>query len=176
MRKFLLATATLAALIAPLAAQAYPGEIHDDRREVHQDRREVQSDRANGDRREFHEDRRELREDRGELREDRHDRRWDGDHDRRWDGDHDRGRVGYDGRRYDAGRYYHPHGYNYRVWGVGAFLPRPYWGGSYLIGSPGLYGLGYARPNAHWVRVGPDALLIRNGDGAVVEVVRNRFY
>ncbi len=177
MRHFILAVAGLASLAAPLAAQT-AGELRDDRREIHQDRRELRDDRRDGDRREFRDDRRELRDDRREFRDDRRDfrddrrdgdRRFEGGERQRWDGNRD-------GRRYDAGRYAYPRGFGYRSWGVGAFLPRAYWGGSYIIARPSLYGIGYARPNAHWVRVGPDALLIRNRDGAVLEVLRNRFY
>ena len=173
MRNLILAVAGLASLAAPLGVQAYPGEVRDDRREVRQDRQQLRDDRRDGDRLEFRDDRREYRDDRRELRDDRRDLR-DVRRDDRGFGyrDNDRG----DSRRYDAGRYAYPRGYTYRAWGVGAFLPRAYWGGSYLIGRPNLYGLGYARPRTHWVRVGPDALLIRDRDGAVVEVIRGRFY
>lgn len=187
MSKFILSTLTLAALMSPLTAHAYPGEVRDDRRDVHVERNEVRSDVARGDYREAREDRRDLRDARDELRDTRN-ARFDGNRrgydNRGWNGEHrgfgeHRGYGeyrGYDSRRYEAGRYYHPRNYAYRPWAVGAFLPRAYWGSQYDIGRPAFYGLPVGYGGARWVRVGPDALLIRERDGAVLRVERARFY
>ena len=191
MRKFILATVALASLAVPLAAQAYPGEIRDDQREVRQQTRELNDAQRRGDPRDIREERRdvigarrELREDvrdhrddrRGDWRDDRRDDRRGGDwrNDRR--GDYRDDRRGYEGRRYDAGRYYYPQGHNYRAWNVGGYLPRPYWGERYWVGRPAAYGLPFAARGLRWIRVGPDALLIRAYNGSVVRVVRGIFY
>ncbi|WP_419813995.1 RcnB family protein [Glacieibacterium sp.] len=148
MRKFILASIAFASLAMPLAAQAQPGEYRHDRREIREDRRELR------------EDRRDFRRDRREFRDDRR-------------GGYDRG---YRGERFRAGSYYHPRGYGYRSWNTGAYLPRAYWGQRYWIGNPVGYRLDYARPGTRWIRVGPDALLIRTYNGSVIRVVRNLFY
>ena len=170
MRKFILATIAVASLAAPLAAQAQPGELRHDRGEIRQDRgelrgdrRELREDRRDGDRREFRDDRREFRDDRRDLRGDRRDFR-------------DDRRDAYRGERFRAGSYYHPRGYGYRSWNTGAYLPRAYWGQRYWIGNPVGYRLDYARSGTRWIRVGPDALLIRTYNGSVIRVVRNLFY
>lgn len=194
MRRLILATATLATLVAPLAAQAYPGEIRDDRREIRQEARDLNRAQLNGDRGDIREQREDLRDARREYREDIRDRRDDrgyrGDRDG-YRGDRDGYRGGRDGfrgerygdgrgewraeRRYSAGRYYYPRGNSYRAWAVGGYIPRAYWGERYWI-RPASYGLPFAARGTRWVRVGPDALLIRTYNGAVVRVVRGMFY
>ncbi len=177
MRKFILATAALAALAAPLAAQAYPGELRNDRREIRQETRELRNAQRYGDRGDIRSERRDVREARQEFREDRRDRNGragsrDGRHGY-YDGSRGNWRAE---RRYDAGRYYYPRGYGYRAWNVGGFLPRSYWGERYWVGRPVNYGLPYAGRGLRWIRVGPDALLIRQYNGSVVRVVRGIFY
>ncbi len=78
--------------------------------------------------------------------------------------------------RLNAGRYYAPGGYAYRSWGVGSFFPRDYHDRRYWIGNPFAYRLPSAYRVAQWVRYGPDALLIRLRDGAVLQVIPNRFF
>lgn len=46
----------------------------------------------------------------------------------------------------------------------------------YYIGQPDYYRLPPAYAGTRWVRVGPDALLIRSYDGRVVRVIRGLFY
>ncbi|QXQ05445.1 DUF1090 family protein [Sphingosinicellaceae bacterium] len=202
MRSFILATVALASLAVPLAAQAQD-EIHRDRHEVRQQVRELDAAKRSGDprairqeqrdvngaRREMRSDLRDRRDDRGgdryAGRDDRRDyRRDDRRDDRRGDewrdnrgGDWRDHRGGWDGeRRYNAGRYEYPRGYGYRAWGVGGFLPRSYWGERYWVARPVAYGLPYAGPGTRWIRVGPDALLIRNFNGSVIRVARGIFY
>jgi len=187
MRNFILATVALASLAMPLAAQAYPGEIRDDQRDVQRQTRQLNEARRDGDPRAIREERRDVVGARRELREDVRDRRgddrrdWrDGRGDDRRGGDwrgHDGRPGGWEGgRRYNAGRYYYPRGGSYRAWNVGGFLPRSYWGERYWVGRPVAYGLPYAARGTRWIRVGPDALLIRSYDGSVVRVARGIFY
>ena len=199
MRKIILATVALASLAAPLAAQAYQSEVRDDRRDVREQTRQLNDAQRRGDRGDIRDERRDVAGARRELREDINDRRDDrrdnyrddrrGDHrdDRRGDWRNDRGDGwhenrgygrpgGWDGRRYNAGRYDYPRGYGYRAWAVGGFLPRSYWGERYWVARPVAYGLPYAGPGTRWIRVGPDALLIRNFNGSVIRVARGIFY
>ncbi len=186
MRNLILATVALASLAAPLAAQAAPGEIRHDRRSVEQQREQLRDayrsgnpravERERGDVRaanqELHSDIRDRRDNRRDIRDDRRDFR----DDRRGDYRDDRRAEWRAERRYDAGRYYYPRGYSYRAWTVGGFLPRSYWGERYWVGAPVNYGLPYALRGTRWVRVGPDALLIRTYNGTVLRVVRGIFY
>ncbi len=196
MRNLILATVALASLAAPLAAQAYPGEVRSDRRQVEQQREELRDAYRSGDPRAIDREHRDLQRahqelnadvrdrgnDRRDWRNDRHDDRRDWGNDRR-DGDYrrdsyrDERRTEWRAeRRYDAGRFYYPRGYGYRAWTVGGFVPHAYWGERYWVGRPVAYGLPYAVGGTRWVRVGPDALLIRAYNGAVLRVVRGIFY
>jgi len=78
--------------------------------------------------------------------------------------------------RVDAGRYYGPRGYTYRSWNIGSHFPRDYYEQRFWIGNPYAYRLPVVYGGARWVRYGPDALLIRLRDGAVLRVIPNRFY
>ena len=181
MRKLILATAALASLAAPLAAQT-PGDLRDDRRDVRHERHELNDARAEGDRLEVRDERHDLRDARDQLRDDRRERfddrrdRFDDRRDDRHEWRDGRGAEWRAERRYSAGRYYYPRGYGYRAWAVGGFLPRSYWGERYWVGRPLAYGLPNAWRGTRWVRVGPDALLIRVYDGSVVRVARGIFY
>lgn len=152
MRKLILSILTLASVALPLAAQAYPGELRDDRRELRREYRDLQDARRFGNRGEIREERGELRDAKREYREDLRE------------------------RRYDGGRYVYPRGYAYRYWGNGAYLPRAYWIDRYYIGRPAIYGLPGPYRGVRWMRVGPDALLIRVRTGQIIRVVRNLYY
>lgn len=138
----------------------FEGERGGDRRDHRDDRRD---DRG------FRGDRRDDRGDRGDFRGDRGERRDFGD-DRRHYGDGDRD-ARFRGERFD-----YPRGYRYRYYGVGGFLPRAYFYDRYYIGQPEVYRLPRAYAGTRWVRVGPDALLIRAYDGRVVRIIRGLFY
>jgi hypothetical protein len=141
-------------------------------------------DRRDGDRRDWRRD---------------SDRRWDGRRDydgrygdrryddRRWDGRRDyRG----DYRRWERGRYpsvyFSTHRYRYawrppvgfylRTWSYGDFFPRGWYGPDYWIIDPWMYDLPLPPPGFEWVRSGPDALLIDEYTGRIVQVVRNVFW
>ncbi len=108
------------------------------------------------------------------------DGRYDRHDGREWHHDNDWDRRGADWRwdaaRYRGPAYVHPPGYAYRPWGVGYRVPSAYVGGRYWIGNPGYYRLPPAYYGTRWVRVGPDALLIRIGDGVVIRAVRGLYW
>jgi Ni/Co efflux regulator RcnB len=79
-------------------------------------------------------------------------------------------------RRFHAGAYRAPRGYRYRRWSYGAFLPRVYWGRDYWITDFLAYGLFAPPAGLVWVRYGPDALLIDEYTGEVIQVDYGVFY
>lgn len=93
-----------------------------------------------------------------------------------WRDDRRNFQVGEGYGRWRAAPFYYPRGYGYRYYAPGAFLPRVFFGGNYWIGNPGYYQLPPAYGGTRWIRVGPDALLIRGYDGYVVRVIRGIFY
>lgn len=147
MRTIIAAVLTVATLVMPAISSAQDYD-HRDRQYVHRD-----GDRRDGDQR---------------GRDHR-----DGD---RHDGDRREYREARREDRFDAGRYNAPRGYAYRSWNVGGYFPRDYYDRRFWIGNPHAYRLPVAYGGARWVRYGPDALLIRLRDGAVLQVVPNRFF
>lgn len=79
-------------------------------------------------------------------------------------------------RRYRGGNYYWPQGWAYRRWSFGQFLPQFFFAQDYWIYDYADYGLPYAPPGCTWVRYGPDALLIDQDTGEIVQVVYGLFY
>jgi len=78
--------------------------------------------------------------------------------------------------RYNYGHYRAPHGYHYRVWHRGDYLPRAYYGSSYIVYDWRPYRL-YAPPYGyHWVRVGNDVLLTALATGVVLDVLYGIWY
>jgi len=80
------------------------------------------------------------------------------------------------GNRFRAPFYRYPPGWGYRRWAFGAFLPGVFLAPDFFIGSYWSYGLPAPPPGYHWIRVGPDALLVRYGDGYVLDAVYGIFY
>jgi Ni/Co efflux regulator RcnB len=97
---------------------------------------------------------------------------WDRGHRER----HDRDDWRWERQRYRGPADIHPRGYGYQPWGVGYRLPPAYFSGRYYIGNPGYYRLPPAYYGTRWIRVGPDALLIRIGDGIVLRAVRGLYW
>lgn len=155
MRTLALAAFAGLTLVTTMAAPAAAQDWRHDRREWRDDRRDWRDDR-----RDWRDDRRDWRDDRRDWR----DARWDNRRDWRWDGN----------RYRDA--YYHPRGYAYRPYAIGYPVPRPYIGGRYWINDWGRYRLPPPWAGTRWVRVGPDALLIRIGDGFVLRAVRGLWW
>ena len=169
MRKLILSALLLAAAV-PAFAQEPPRDARWEHRDGDHRDGDHRGDWRDGDRRDGDRrgwgggDRRDFREgyrdgDRREWRDDRRNFRAD---------------EGYG--RWRTQPFYYPRGYNYRYYAPGAFLPRAFFGGNYWIGNPGYYQLPPAYGGTRWIRVGPDALLIRGYDGYVVRVIRGIFY
>ena len=78
--------------------------------------------------------------------------------------------------RYHNGYYRAPYGYQYRTWHRGDYLPRAYYGSSYIVYDYAPYRL-YAPPYGyHWVRVGNDVVLTALATGVVLDVLYNIWY
>ncbi len=123
--------------------------------------------------------------DRGDYRDNR-DRR-DGDRggwDRRGDGQ----RPAYDPNRYPrqfhspdryrwrGGEWRAPPGFFYRHWNYGEYLPRGWFSDDWFIQDWWSYGLSIPPYGFEWVRSGPDALLVDERTGFVVQAVYGVFY
>lgn len=79
-------------------------------------------------------------------------------------------------RRYRVDQYRWGPGRSYRRYGYGQRLPSYYYGRSFWLTSFVIYGL-FAPPSGLiWVRYGPDALLIDQETGEIVQVRYNMFY
>ena len=79
-------------------------------------------------------------------------------------------------RQFHAGSYNAPRGYNYRRWGYGERLPRNYYARNFWLADFLVFGL-LSPPDGYvWVRYGPDALLIDEETGEIIQVEYNVFY
>ena len=79
-------------------------------------------------------------------------------------------------QRFHAGGYQAPQGYSPRHWGYGDRLPGAYYARNYWLMDYAIYSL-FAPPSGLvWVRVGPDALLIDQYSGEVIQVDYGCFY
>ena len=108
---------------------------------------------------------------------DRYDHRYDRNdrHDRNdWDRSH--GFRHYDGRRFERGRYVRPHGYYYRSWHYGDYLPRAYYGRRYIVNDYYAYRLRPPPRGYYWVRVDDDVVLAAIASGLVVSAVFGIFH
>jgi Ni/Co efflux regulator RcnB len=79
-------------------------------------------------------------------------------------------------RRYRVEPYHAPRGYYYRRWGYGQRLPAAYYVRSFWLMDFLTYGLLSPPEGYVWVRFGPDALLIDEETGEIVQVQYNVFY
>lgn len=142
--------------------------------------RNVQNDRRDRDRNFRDRDRRDRNwgdRDRRDRNFGNNDRRRFGNNDRRRNAGWDRYRRNYDSpRRYRVGVYHAPRGYNYRRWHYGDRLPRAYYARNFWLTNFVIYGLFAPPPGLIWVRYGPDALLIDEYTGEVIQVRYNVFY
>jgi Ni/Co efflux regulator RcnB len=78
--------------------------------------------------------------------------------------------------RYHNGTYDAPQGYSYHRYSYGDRLPGGYFGRDFWILDFADYGLGAPPDGYVWVRYGPDAVLIDEDTGEIVEIVYNQFY
>jgi Ni/Co efflux regulator RcnB len=160
--------------------QQYSGERHGDRDQTNDDNNRW---RNSGDNDRRDRDRSDNRRDRDWGDNNRRDRNWgDNDRDRRFDRrvdrrDWDRFRRSLTSpQRYRLGSYRAPRGYHYRHWRHGQHLPRHFFVRDYWLTNFVLFGLFAPPPGLIWVRYGPDALLIDQYTGEIIQVRYNVFY
>ncbi|MCB1560247.1 MAG: RcnB family protein [Xanthomonadales bacterium] len=72
-------------------------------------------------------------------------------------------------------RYVHPHGYAYRSYYSGYYLPRPYFSSGYYVDYH-RYGLRAPPYGHHWVRIDGDVVLAAIATGLIVDVVHDLFH
>lgn len=155
MKKF--ATIAMAALMAAgsmgvASAAEAQSRHHDrgDRYEQRHDRRDYRNDRRH-DRRDYRQDRREYRQDVRAYE--------------RWQRSE---------RRYNAGRYAPPRGYQVRQWSYGQRMPAYYTQG-YVVNDYGRYGLRAPPRGYHYVRSGNDVVLAAVAGGLITAVIAGLF-
>lgn len=108
---------------------------------------------------------------------DRNDRRNWGDRNRRQQVNIQQYRRNFNSpRRYNIAAYQWRNGSSYRRYGYGQHLPRYYFARSFWLVNFISYGLFAPPPGYVWVRYGPDALLIDEYTGEIVQVRYNMFY
>ena len=79
-------------------------------------------------------------------------------------------------QRFRGPAYRYPRGFGYQYWAFGSFLPSVFLGQDYTLYDYWTYGLPAPPAGFHWIRVGPDALLVRYGDGYVLDAAYGLFY
>ena len=79
-------------------------------------------------------------------------------------------------RRFRAGAFRPPVGWQYRRWTFGERLPPAYWAQPYWITNFWLFDLDRPPFGTEWVRSGPDALLVDVSTGEILQVEYNVFY
>ena len=135
------------------------GDRRDNRADRREDRRDDRRDTRN-DRREFRQD---QREDRREYRQEyRQDQRAYA----RWQQSQ---------RRYNAGRYYAPRGYQVQQWSYGQRMPSYYRSNQYVVSNYGQYGLRAPPRGYHYVRSGNDVVLAAVAGGLISAVIAGLF-
>ena len=123
--------------------------------EQRQDRRDDRRDDRN-DRREWRQD---NRDDRRELRQNqRAYARWQQSQ-----------------RRYNAGRYQAPRGYQQRDWSYGQRMPSYYRSNQYVVNDYNRYGLRAPPRGYHYVRSGNDVVLATIAGGLITAVIAGLF-
>jgi len=170
MKKFL--TAALAATLAmssmgvATAAEAQSRGHQEQRHDRRDDRRDDRNDR----REERRDDRRDNRSDRREWRQDNRDDRREYRQDQRA-----YGRWQQSQRRYNAGRYYAPRGYQQRDWSYGQRMPSYYRSNQYVVNDYNRYGLRAPPRGYHYVRSGNDVVLAAIAGGLITAVIAGLF-
>lgn len=170
MKKIL--TAAIAATLAvgsmgmASAAEAQSRGGYDQRQDYRSDRGDRRDDRRadrRDDRRDTRNDRREWRQD---YRDDRRDFRQDQPAYARWQQSQ---------RRYNAGRYHPPRGYQTRQWSYGQQMPHYYRSNQYVVSNYGQYGLRAPPRGYHYVRSGNDVVLAAIAGGLITAVIGGLF-
>lgn len=102
--------------------------------------------------------------------------------DNRWRNDNARGNFDrfrqnlHSPQRFRLGQYHGPRNYNYRRWSHGQRLPFAYFARNFWLSNAIFYGLFPPPPGLIWVRYGPDALLVDQYTGEIVQVRYGVFY
>jgi Ni/Co efflux regulator RcnB len=163
MKKIL--TAAIAATLAMSSmgvASAAEAQSRGDRYEQRHDRDDRRGDRRD-DRRDTRNDRREFRQD---MREDRREFRQDQRAYARWQQSQ---------RRYNAGRYHAPRGYQVQQWSYGQRMPSYYRSNQYVVSNYGQYGLRAPPRGYQYVRSGNDVVLAAVAGGLITAVIAGLF-
>ncbi len=79
-------------------------------------------------------------------------------------------------RPIQGGRWRYPPGQRYRRWAIGGILPGLFLSSGYIFDDYWRLGLGGPPYGYHWVRYGPDLLLVEWRTGRVVDVIYGAFY
>lgn len=78
-------------------------------------------------------------------------------------------------RRYSAGRYYAPRGYQQRDWSYGQRMPSYYRTNQYVVNDYARYGLRAPPRGYHYVRSGNDVVLAAIAGGLITAVIAGLF-
>jgi Ni/Co efflux regulator RcnB len=70
----------------------------------------------------------------------------------------------------------YPRGYSYQRWSIGSLLPSLFLSNNYYFNDYAALGVGAPPYGYHWVRYGPDLLLVQNGTRRIVDVIYGAFY
>jgi Ni/Co efflux regulator RcnB len=162
MKKFL--TATIAATLA-MSSLGVASAAEAQSRGNYEQRQDRRDDRH--DRREWRQD---NRDDRREWRQDRRDDRREARQDRRAYAQWQQSQ-----RRYNAGRYYAPRGYQTRQWSYGQRMPSYYRSNQYVVSDYGRYGLRAPPRGYQYVRSGDDVVLAAIAGGLITAVIAGLF-
>jgi Ni/Co efflux regulator RcnB len=160
------ATLAMSSLGVASAAEAQTRGNYEQRQDRHDDRRDDRNERRE-DRRD---DRRDDRSDRREWRQDNRDDRREFRQDQRA-----YGRWQQSQRRYNAGRYYAPRGYQQRDWSYGQRMPSYYRSNQYVVNDYSRYGLRAPPRGYHYVRSGNDVVLAAIAGGLITAVIAGLF-
>ena len=152
------ATLAMSSLGVASAAEAQSRGHHEHRQNGHDDRRDDREDR-----RDDREDRREWRQD---AREQRHDARQQQRAYARWQRAE---------RRYNAGRYQAPRGYQTRQWSYGQTMPSSYRSNQYVVNDYSRYGLRAPPRGYEYVRSGNDVVLANSNNGLIAAIIASLF-
>lgn len=124
-----------------------------------------------------YEQRQDRRDDRRDDRNDRREWRQDNRDDRREFRQEQRayGRWQQSLRRYNAGRYHAPRGYQQRDWSYGQRMPSYYRSNQYVVNDYSRYGLRAPPRGYHYIRSGNDVVLAAIAGGLITAVIAGLF-
>ena len=162
MKKIIAATLALSVFATAGVANAQTYRGQDSRYEQSRGDRDGRYDRSY--------DRSESRYD----QRDRYDNRSDSRYDNRSGSHYDNRYEQRASRRYSAGRYYAPRGYQTRQWRRGDRMPVAYRGNGYVVDHR-RYGLNAPPRGYHYVRSGNDAVLAAVATGVIASVIVSLF-